>query len=138
MDAAADDADSTTDDGLDERDRVLVHELLTRRSVHDAALAAGCSDRTVFRRMREPAFQSALRRARAQALAASGTQLVGATSIATTALVDVCEDKDAPHAARVSAAREILSAAMRFVEGDDLREEIERIKAWRAEQEAKK
>jgi hypothetical protein len=126
----ADNADDMAQDGadfapgLDERDHRLLAALLAARSTQEAATAAHVSARTVFRRLADPTFATALRNARRAVLAQAGTALVAATEKACGALLDVLDEAEAPAAARVAAARVILESARGFMELDDLAERI--------------
>jgi hypothetical protein len=108
----------------DVRFNAAVDAMITERTLNAAATKAGISARTLRRWLSNPAFAAAVREARRHALAATSTALVAATTTATDALVTIAEDKEAPHAARVQAARALLDHARGFVEVDDFAAEL--------------
>lgn len=79
----------------------------------DAAAAAGITRRQLARWMGEPAFDQALREAKAIIYRESIARIVGAMSTATTTLVDICGDLTVSPQSRVSAARCILESALK-------------------------
>lgn len=66
---------------------------------------------TVYRWLEEPAFAGEVERLRSALGKYAKGRLFGATDIAVSALIEVAGSPTAPEAARVSAAREILSRA---------------------------
>jgi HD-like signal output (HDOD) protein len=83
--------------------------LAAGRTAQEAAAAGKVPERTLRRWREDPAFRSAIRAHRAEAIEAARAELVAAAGIAVRALVDVA--KDGPPPARVSAARAILDLA---------------------------
>ena len=98
--------------------------LLTAPTMEEAARSAGISGPTLWRWLQDPAFQAEYRKARRQAVEHATAQLQQLSSAAATALREVVEDTQAPHSARVAAARVIFEMAQRGVEIEDLAERI--------------
>jgi hypothetical protein len=109
--------------GTKERLReVAIRALLTNPTHEAAAKAAGVSESTLARWMREPTFAAAVREARRRAL----EQAMGALSAATAEAVETlraCLGAEG-EAVRVRAAVAILDHALRGAETQDLEERI--------------
>lgn len=78
--------------------------MMTATSLHAAAQAAGCSERSLYRWLREPVFAAALDEAQREALGVVQRRLVSLSVAATSALAKVMNDPDAPHHALLRAA----------------------------------
>ena len=105
-----------TDPSLTSKQRRAVGALLTTGEVVDAAQAAGVSRDTLYRWLKTPAFQLAVRQAEAQALDDLSRLLVrlGRTAVAT--LAKVMNDPTVPPASRVRAADAALSRLLQLRE----------------------
>ena len=99
--------------------------LLTQPNLQKAAKAAGISYTTLWRRLKDPAFQAAYREARRESVTQAMGQLQLASSSAATALQDIFEDPEVSPSARASAARTVLQMALQAVESDDFQVRIE-------------
>src|SRR5688572_20346230 len=73
----------------------LISALLTERSYADAAAKAGCSEATLYRRLRDPAFTKKYRAARREVLEVAIGQLQQATAEAVKTLVQALQSADA-------------------------------------------
>ncbi len=105
-----------TDPQLTPKQRKAVEALLTTGEVVDAAQAAGVSRDTLYRWLKAPAFQLAVRQAEAQALDDLSRLLVrlGRTAVAT--LAKAMSDPTVPAASRVRAADTALSRLLQLRE----------------------
>lgn len=108
-------------------DAVLLAQLATGSTVKDAASAAGVSESTGYRRLRDPEFASQLADARAQVVAETIAMLVSAGPRAVQTLVELL-DEPTPAPTRRNAARDILAYIVELGAVPDLRAELEAIK----------
>ena len=92
-------------------DETIVAHLAAGATYGEAAVRAGCSKRTVERRMTDPAFRDRVAEARRDALAQTAARLAAVATAAVDALAHLMLSADAD-AARVSAARAILTLAL--------------------------
>ncbi len=92
----------------------LLLALAAGRTVQAAALAAGVSERTAYRRLADPAFKARLAEVRAQALERATAALGDACSQAVATLSALLAGKS--EAARLGAARAILELGVRLRE----------------------
>jgi hypothetical protein len=98
--------------------------LLSESSICDAAKAAKISEPTLFRWLKDEAFNTAYMKARRQATMQAIAQLQQSSSKAVKALCDIMEDKEAPTSSRVSAAKTILELSIKSVEIEDLAQRV--------------
>ncbi len=91
-------------------DDALVVALAAGRTYDDAATAAGCSARTVDRRMLDPGFRRRVQALRAATFTRTAALLVDAAAEAVSALRTLVSTADSD-AARVSAARALVTLA---------------------------
>lgn len=110
------------------RDRFVI-EFSRGASVAEAAETAGISRATGYRlldrddvRAEVEDLHNDIRRLTVDALSAASTDAVKV-------LIDISHDDDAPAAARVTAARVILSEACIYIEVEELRQRVDRIEA---------
>lgn len=111
-------------DGLPENQRKALAALLTSRTHKEAACKCGLSESTVWRYLRDPAFAEHYRAARRVVVDQAVYTLQAEASDAAAVLRDVAQDKAAPPAARVAAARVIVGLAFKGLELGDLQERI--------------
>lgn len=103
--------------------------LLTCASILDAAQACAVAEVTLYRWLKDPAFQTAYREARRAVVQHAITQVQRATGEAVETLRSVMQDTTTPASAKVSAAKTILEMAMRGVELEDLAARIAALEA---------
>jgi hypothetical protein len=103
--------------------------LLTSPNISAAARLAQVPRRTLYDWFRQDAFQQALRNARHDAMAQTTTRLQYLSDLATEALETVIQDKKAPPATRVSAARTALALSYRSLELDDIDARLRNVEA---------
>lgn len=89
----------------------LIPALLSNSSVRAAANAAGVSEATVWRRLSEEKFCSALQAAKYQVYSHALSRLQSAAGDAADVLIEIASNPEAPPAARIKAAESILSHA---------------------------
>jgi transposase-like protein len=94
--------------------------LLSSQSVEDAARDAGVTPRTLFRWMKEPEFEAALRAARRAAFSQSIGRLQQMGIAAVTILGKVMVDPNTPPATKVRAADSVLNHAAKAIETEDI------------------
>lgn len=118
------------------RQERALRAVLTHSSLKAAALAAGCSDTTLWRYMNEPPFARRLRRARSLALDHAVTRIHRDAGDAVSVLREIMMNADAPAGARITAAQSFINNAARFGEIDDLKTRMEDLQdLFRAKQE---
>src|SRR5215813_12184610 len=90
-----------------------IRALLLKKTMRDAAAAAGVTEITLWRWVQQPEFVKALTDASARALETAIASLQSACNDAVIVLRHVMTDLGAPASARVSAARTVLETAVR-------------------------
>ena len=96
-------------------------------TVEGACKAAGISKSTMYRYLREPEFDSALKKAKRQLVSRAVLRLQQTTGDAARALAEICRDNSVPPSARVAAAREILTQSLKAIELEDLEVRLAKI-----------
>ena len=119
-------------DGLTPEQERAILSMVNEPTVRKAAEAAGVSEGTIYRWLREPGFSAAYRAARRENFrhAIALTQRYAPAAVQT--LMKVMQDPGAGHAAKVSAATTLLKFSRESIELDDLVERVEML-----EQQAK-
>ncbi len=120
-------AEEKTAGELDAKQQKALTALLSHNTVPEAAKACRMSEATLYRFLRADDFKFHYRHARAEIVEHAITQLQRNCATASDTLRAVCEDKDAPASARVSAAKAILDGAVKGVELQDLTARLEEI-----------
>ena len=106
-------------------DDQLLQALLRGTSHCEAAAACGLSERTVRRRLSDPAFREELKGARHETLRHTADALAHAGLAAVHALAGLATDAGSPASVRRAAARDLLELSLRVREQVDLSERIE-------------
>jgi hypothetical protein len=104
--------------------------LLTQRNIEEAARATGIDVKTLLRWLAIPEFATAYRVARREAFSQSIARVQQAASAATTTLLKIMLDQNAPASCRVRAADSVLDHAIKAIELEDVEAriaELERI-----------
>ena len=117
------------DGGRKNADSALITALAAGGTVEATAKTAGVSERTVYRRLDDPAFRRRVVEARDEMLEQAMAQLSRAATGATTTLVMLLA-KDVPATVRLGASRAILDTLLRWREQTSLAERLDRIEAW--------
>ena len=94
--------------------------LLSNRDVEEAARACGTPARTLYRWLKEPAFDQAYRASRRSAYGQSTARLQQASSAAATTLWKVMVDAGTPASTKVRAAESVLAHAAKAIELEDI------------------
>ncbi len=105
------------------RDDALVLALACGATVEAAARQAEVSDRTVYRRLADPAFQKRVKDARADLARRSAGLLSAASGEAVRTLLALMKDS-APPAVRLGAAKAVLELGMKIRELAELEAEV--------------
>lgn len=117
-------------DSLPENQRAALAALLTSRTHKEAAGKCGLSESTLWRYLRDPPFAEHYRRARRVVVDQAVYTLQAEASDAAAVLRDVAQDKQAPPAARVAAARVIVGLAFKGLELGDLQDRINALEEY--------
>lgn len=120
---------------LDAKQEKALAALLSQPTMAAAAKACGSSETTLFRYLHDENFKAHYRRALAEVVGHAISQLQRDCSVASKALREICENKEAPASARVAAARAILDGAIKAVELQDMEQRLEDLEAALAEQQ---
>jgi hypothetical protein len=117
-------AENDSFSGLSAKQARAIACLLTEPTVGQAALAAGVSERTVFRWLDDQTFSDAWNRARFESLsfAIGALQVVAHKAVRT--LVQVMETEETPPGVKVHAARSLLEFSLRAQEQWDLEQRL--------------
>lgn len=105
----------------------LICALLLEPTVEQAAKKVGIGTTTAFRWLQDPAFQESYREARRMAVSQAIGQLQQASTEAVATLRKIMNDKEAPAASRVTAARTVLDTSLKAIELEDLAQRIEKL-----------
>jgi hypothetical protein len=105
---------------LGRKKEAAILALLSQRTVEDAARVAEIGVRTLYRWMKEPAFDGAYRDAKRAAFSQSIARFHQLASAAVTTLGRAMVDRDTPPATKVRAADSILNHAAKAIELQDL------------------
>ena len=100
-------------------DQLLLMTLACGATAEAAAQKAGVSERTVYRRLKDPGFQNQLQRLRSDMVQRAAGTLTAAATEAIKTLLSLLQSS-IPHAVRLGAARSILEIGMRVREATDL------------------
>jgi hypothetical protein len=130
--AIPDDEDENTSESIDDsalrpKQELALRALLSHSTRKEAAMAAGISDETLWRYMKNPLFLRRLREARREAVQHTITTIQRASSDAVTVLHNLMNKEDAPAAARVTAARTVLDYTFRLDAMEELERQIEEL-----------
>src|SRR6516165_2684748 len=101
-------------------DRLLLRALACGATVENAAHKAGVTERTVYRRLADPAFQAELRTTSLEIFQRTAAMLSGAGIGSVKTLVDLQQDAAVQPTVRRRAARDVLDLSLRFRDRADL------------------
>jgi hypothetical protein len=108
------------DENFSGKEDAAVLALLSSRSVEDAAKVAEVPVRTLYRWLKEPAFNAAYRQAKREAYGQAIARLHQMASAAVSTLGKVMVDPATPPATKVRAADSILSHTSKAIEIEDI------------------
>ena len=103
--------------------------LLSKPTIKEAAKAAGVSEATVFRALRNDAFSKLYRAGRREVTHHTVMRLQADSAQAAKVLREIVDDKQAPASVRVSAARIVIEQAFKGAEVYDLSERLADVEA---------
>jgi hypothetical protein len=110
-------------------DRVLLQALACGATVENAARKAGVCERTVYRRLADPAFCQQLNQLRADMVQRTAGMLTGAGMGSVKTLVEIQNDVAVSPAVRRRSARDLLELGLKFRENTDLEQRLAAIEA---------
>jgi hypothetical protein len=110
-------------------DRVLLQTLACGATVEIAARKAGVCERTVYRRLEDPAFCRRLQELRTEMAQRTAGMLTGAGMGAVKVLVDLQGDVSVPAGVRRRSARDVLEMGLKFREVVDLEQRLAAVEA---------
>lgn len=110
------------------QDRFL-KAMLQCASVDEACKQAGINRTTGYKYLKDDVFLAEYRSLRREAMQQVTAQLQKKSEEAVAVLAEVMNDKEAPHASRVSSAKNVLDVAYRSIELDDVAERVEKVEA---------
>jgi AcrR family transcriptional regulator len=112
---------TTEQPNLTPKQELLIAALLSSATIQDAAKAAGVSEATAHRWLRNAAgFDAAYRQSRRAAVGQATARLQQVSGAAVSVLVQVMANKTTPASVRVAAASKVLDFAIKAVELEDL------------------
>jgi hypothetical protein len=114
----------------------LILALATGASVPQAALKAGLSERTVFRRLANPAFHKRIEAVRTDTVKRVSAMLIAASRLAAKTLLDL-QDPKTPPAIRRRAARDILELGLKLRRSAVLEKRLGALEIWADRDDAK-
>jgi hypothetical protein len=117
------------------KQEAAIAALLTQRSVEDAARVAKVGVRTLYRWLKEPAFDAAYRKTRRDTFGQTIARLQQGSPNAATLLLKIVLDSNAPPSTRVRAAEIVLDKAAKAIELEDIEARLAELE--RAAQESK-
>jgi hypothetical protein len=121
--------------GRKNADDVLLQALACGATIDHAARQAGISQATVYRRLKEPAFQHRLRELRAAMVQRTTAMLTASGGEAVKALLAQVQQESTPPATRRAAARDILELGMKLRESTELEQRLADLEARVGESE---
>src|SRR5215831_587589 len=110
-------------------DRVLLQTLACGATVENAARKAGVCERTVYRRLKDPAFCRQIGELRTEMVQRTAGMLTGAGMGSVKVLVDLQGDVSVPASVRRRSARDLLEMELKFRETTDLEQRLAAIEA---------
>ena len=111
--------------GLPQKQTKAIVSLLNCRTVQEAASQVGVNESTIWRWMREQAFQEALQEAKHRMVAQAFIKLQQAAGEAVETLRTIITDKAAPASSRVGAAKTVLEFAVRVAKIEEIENRLD-------------
>jgi hypothetical protein len=105
-------------------EQALLSALAFGATVEHAARKAGLTERTVYRRLAEPAFRARLDEIRRDATVRTSGMLTGAALGAVKTLVDLQQDVSVPAAVRRGAARDVLEMNVKYRDAAEIEQRV--------------
>jgi hypothetical protein len=117
-------------------DEILVAQLAAGKTIADAAGAANVSESTVYRRLKDDAFQARVRELRAQMVAMAAGRLAAAMTAASDVLQALLTS--ASEGIRLRASVSLIELGIKTCELYDLQARVEQIEQHMREQEQRR
>ena len=113
-------------------DETIIAALVEAGSIKEAAGKLNCTPRTLYERMKKPAFRELYNQAKGELMKTATAKLQAHLSGAVNTLVGIMNDKETAPQTRANCAVSILQYGARYAEATDI---IERLEALEAAQE---
>ena len=110
--------------------------LILAHGVSGAAVIAGVSKNSIYKRLKNPVFRAEYDSAQGIVLSATTGALCDALGDAVTALRDIVNDKTASAGLRVQAASALLSHGVRYVEVSNILRRLDTLEQMEGEENA--
>ena len=127
-------SDSTQE--LEPKKEAAIIALLSSRNIEEAAQVAGVDSRTIYRWLKEPAFDAEYRTARRNAYGQALARLHQIASAAVSTIAKIMVDQGTPASVRLRAADSVLAHVQKGIELQDLEARMAQLE--RATEESKK
>jgi len=108
-------------------DTLSIPELARGRTIKDAAIVAGVTEQTLYRRLKDADFRSEVSRLRTMFLHEAAGRLAKSSSEAADILLDLAKSKGSPDHVKRAAASDILAYSMKLLELAELDERIRQL-----------
>ena len=115
-------------DTKERKDEILIAALISNPTITAAAKATGFSERFIYGRLHDLAFNSKYDRARREMLEQSTAFIQGITSEAIQKMREVMNDPDASQQTQLNAAESILRNSLKFTEQNDILTQLAELK----------
>ena len=114
------------------QDEEIITALIAEGSIKGAAASLECATRTLYERMKKPAFKDLYAQAKGEILKTATAKLQGNLCGAIDTLTEIMTDKEAPKQTRANCAVSILQYGAKFTEATDIIERLEAIEEAQA------
>lgn len=109
------------------QDEEIISALIGSGSIKNAAAFLGCKPRTLYERMKKPAFKKMYADAKADIIKGTTAKLQGKLCGAVDTLSEIMQDPEAAKQTRANCAVSILQYGVRFTEATDIIERLEAV-----------
>jgi hypothetical protein len=113
-------------------DETIITALVEAGSIKEAAGKLHCTPRTIYDRMKKPAFRELYNQAKGELMKTAAAKLQGKLTGAIDTLVSIMTDKETAAQTRANCAVSILQYGARFAEATDIIERLEALEAAQA------
>lgn len=113
-------------------DETIITALVEAGSIKEAAGKLHCTPRTIYERMKKPAFRELYNQAKGELMKTAAAKLQGNLTGAIDTLVSIMTDKETAAQTRANCAVSILQYGARFAEATDIIERLEALEAAQA------
>lgn len=110
-------------------DETIIAALIEAGSIKEAAGKLECTPRTIYDRMKKPAFREAYNQAKGEIMKIATAKLQGEIAASIDTLAKLRDAEDTPKQTRANCAVSILQYSTRFVETTDIMERLEAVEA---------